>query len=175
MIKKVILELVHFGGDAETTIGRFLLEGKHQCFAIEDEFHLKKQYGDTRIPEGEWELDLVVTPKWSTIMGHPMILIKVPNFTATLIHPFNNEKQTEGCVGPAETIGWDFTLNTFMGVSSKIAYGKLYLKVSKLITETKKLGLIPTIVIKSQTWNPYDEDGNPHETVQPPVPGSTIA
>jgi len=174
MTKKIIVELLRFGGDAETTMGRFVMEERHQCFSIEDEFHLKKQHGDTRIPEGEWELELVTTPKWSKIMDHPMILIKVPNFTATLIHPFNTENQSEGCVGPAETIGYDFTLKTFRGNQSRIAYDKLYPKLSKLIKETRALGIIPTINIKSQTWNPYDEDGNPHDIIQPPVSG-TIA
>lgn len=172
MTKKSIVDLLRFGGDAETTMGRFVLEGKHQCFCIEDEYHAKKQHGDTRIPEGEWELVMVETPKWSKIMGHAMISILVPNYTGVLIHPLNNEKQTEGCLGPAETLGYDAALGSFCGVSSRIAYSKLYVRLTKLIKETRAAGMTPTITIKSQTWNPYDEDGNPNKTVDAPVLGA---
>lgn len=170
MEKKILIKLQRFFGDAETTIGRFTTpEDTHLSFTIEDEYHKVKQHGDTRIPEGEWELDLVVTPKWSKIMGHPMITILVPGFTSVLIHPLNNEKETEGCVGPNETIGYDPIRKTYVGVSSKTAYAKIYPALSAAIKKAKEEGFKPTIKIECLNWKPYEETGKNHVVVQPPA------
>lgn len=168
MEKVVVLNHIRFGGDAETTIGQFLLDGRHECFTIEDEYHLVKQKADTRIWEGEHELKLVTTPKWSAKLGHPMIWIEVRGFDGILIHPLNTEKDTDGCIGPATAIGYDYSLNTFKGNDSRIAYAQLYPKMVKRIKQVLSEGKIPTIKIESITWNPYDEDGNPNDVVSPP-------
>lgn len=169
MENKIVLWLDRIGGDKETTIGQFLIDEVHQCFTIEDEFHRVKQMGDTRIWEGEHELKLVNTPKWSKIMGHPMIWIEVKGFVGVLIHPLNTEKDSDACIGPATTIGYDYGINSFRGNDSKVAYSKLYPKVVAAINQAKAEGKKPTILIQSKIWNPYDETGKTHTVVSPPV------
>jgi hypothetical protein len=168
MEKIVIIDLFRIGGDKETTIGQFVIDGKHECFTIEDEYHKIKQMGDTRIPEGEHELKLVTTPKWSSKMGHPMIWIEVKNYVGVLIHPLNTEKDSDACIGPATTIGYDYSINSFRGNESRVAYAKMYPKVVQKIQEIKKLGKIPAIRIQSLIWNPYDESGKTHTVALPP-------
>lgn len=106
-------------------------------------------------------------------MGHPMIWIEVPGYTGVLIHPLNNERQTEGCLGPAESIGYDFNIKSFSGINSRVAYGRLYNLISERIKKAKEKGEVPYIQILSKQWNPYDEDPETFTVIDPPVwPGS---
>lgn len=171
-MRKKIVEVQRFTGDAETTIGRFIVDEKHFCFSLEDEHHSKKQPTDTRIPEGEYPLSFVTTAKWSKIMGHPMIMInEVPGFSSILIHPLNTEDETEGCIGPGEQIGYNHEKNCLSITSSKIAYGRLYKVLSEKMKALFLENKTPTIKIYSVTWNSYDEDGNPFTVVDPVVAG----
>jgi len=154
-----------FSGDAETTIARWYVNGRLQCFGLEDEFHKTKIKTDTRIPEGIYELGFHQSPKFSPIYGHPMIhILNVPNYDFILMHPLNDESQTEGCVGPGQYIGHNGQKH--VTINSRVAYLEMY----KILAPLIKSGVKQYVEIKSVIWNPYEENPDLINTVAvPPV------
>ena len=85
------------------TIGSLLVDGKHECYTLEDVVRTgEKVYGQTAIPAGVY--NVVVTPSNRFKRDLPL-LENVPNFQGIRIHPGNTAKDTEGCilVGKAKT------------------------------------------------------------------------
>ena len=86
------------------TIGTLYVDGKLDCFTLEDVVRPKgeKVYGQTAIPAGVY--NVVVTPSARFKRDLPL-LENVPNFQGIRIHPGNTAADTEGCilVGKAKT------------------------------------------------------------------------
>lgn len=92
------------------TIGTLRLDGKAECFTLEDvvrEVADKpvaewKVAGKTAIPEGIY--GVVITPSERFQRDLPLLL-NVPGFSGIRIHPGNTAADTEGCilVGMAKT------------------------------------------------------------------------
>ncbi len=90
------------------TIGEFSINGKVECFTLEDEVRKngEKVYGETAIPYGTYKIGLRHSPKFSPVYGHEMLWIKdVKNFEYVLIHPGNTEDDTHGCLLVGAIIG----------------------------------------------------------------------
>ena len=52
------IKLKRIADDGDTSISLFYIDYVFQCFVIEDEHRTKKVYGETRIPEGTYSMDL---------------------------------------------------------------------------------------------------------------------
>lgn len=72
-------------------------ERRFICFILEDRIRDKKVYGSTAIPAGRYEIVLTYSPKFGRELPR---LLKVPNFEGILIHPGNDQGDTEGCLLP---------------------------------------------------------------------------
>lgn len=119
-----------------STIGELAVDGKFQCYILEDvDRHLtsdtlqNKVHGKTAIPAGTYEIAVT----FSTRFNKPLpLLLNVPGFEGIRIHPGNTSADTEGCLLPGTTKGPDKVLN------SRIAFDKLFtvirngLKVGKV-------------------------------------------
>lgn len=130
------------------TIGKMYIDGNYLCDTLEDpdrglkqqmsleEIQSKKQYGDTAIPTGTYQVSMnVVSPKfkdrsWAKPWGGKIPRLQnVPGYTGVLIHVGNKPEDTLGCILVGE--------NKVKGqvVNSTIAFNKLM----KILTNTNKI------------------------------------
>lgn len=91
----------------ESTIGTLTIDGKFECFILEDkdrglndtltlEQILKvKVYGKTCIPYGRYEVDWTMSARFKVMMP---ILLKVKGFDGIRIHKGNTEIDSLGCL-----------------------------------------------------------------------------
>jgi hypothetical protein len=90
---------------ASATMGELSVEGKLECFTLEDVVRVddpttppdegKKVYGATAIPAGRYRVDITFSNRFGCEMP---ILLDVPGFTGVRIHPGNTDADTEGCI-----------------------------------------------------------------------------
>ena len=118
------------------TDGLLFIDCKFVCYTLEDEYRSVKVYGETRIPDGTYKVELRkvggfhnrYSKKYSFHQG--MLQIKdVPNFEYVLIHVGNTDDDTAGCLLVGSTADKD---KGFIGGSSR-AYGELYPIILKAI------------------------------------------
>lgn len=101
------LKVVRYKSEDETTLGHLYINGKHQCYTLEDEFRSEKVHGETRIPEGTYKItlrneggfDRRYRAKFGTKFHKGMLWVRdVPNFEYILIHIGNTDDDTAGCL-----------------------------------------------------------------------------
>lgn len=112
---------------AHATIGSLYVDGKFQCFTLEDVVRDKKIFGETAIPLGAYKVII----NRSTRFGIDLpLLLNVPNYEGVRIHPGNTDKDTEGCILVGVTVTEQNTLG-----NSRIAFNALMekLKTAKTI------------------------------------------
>lgn len=132
----------------ENTLGLFSIgsEGQPICFILEDEKRNDKVYGETRIPEGAYPLDLRTVGGFHSryserfaddddIDHRGMIWLRnVPNFEYVLIHIGNDDEDTAGCL----LTGYSANLQTpnFIGYSED-SYKKIYTPIADHLEQGK--------------------------------------
>jgi hypothetical protein len=122
------------------TIGTLYVNGKAECFTLEDVVREKdgvpveqwKVPGETAIPTGIY--GVVITPSVRFNRELPLLL-NVPGFEGIRIHPGNTAEDTEGCilVGMAKTP--DSVTN------SKRAFDALFQKIREALGAGEKVTL----------------------------------
>jgi len=143
--------------EKDWTLSKFSINGIFMGVGVEDEFRKDKVHGETRIPNGIYEIELVPSPKFSKYFfmdkdgflnntqtarfdkPHLLIHVKnVPNFEGILWHWGNTDDDTDGCY----VVGSNFaTFGVQKGVSaSKIKYIEVYPIIFKLYQENFKIG-----------------------------------
>ena len=150
------LEVIRFSGDTDSTNGilfevedkadnphaeGFKCKRKFLAYTLEDEYREEKKYGETRIPEGTYELGLRTTggyhqkytkrfPNFHIGMLH---VLDVPKFDYILIHCGNTHENTAWFlfVGDSQENN-QITKNGFIGKSTQ-AYKRIYPKIAKAI------------------------------------------
>lgn len=128
------------------TIGVLYIDGKLECFTLEDEKRTVKVWGETRIPAGVYKMRLQTTgtmsPRYAARFPFHkgmLHLLDVPNFEGIFIHVGNTDDDTAGCI----LLGLSHTINkNFIG-SSTLAYSEAYKKIIKTFSD----GNFPTIQI----------------------------
>lgn len=140
---KILVE--RFDSGTKDTLGRFYIDGKRYAFCLEDEKREVKVKGDTRIPEGEYEvkfnkaetpLTLKYRNKYDWFTFH-LEVCNVPNFKCIYIHMGNTEDHTEGCLILGDKIG---TIGDKRAVlDSAPAFKKSYLKISEALNKGEKV------------------------------------
>lgn len=145
----MMLEVSRFSSQKESTLGilydvsvgrRFL------CFTLEDEYRTKKVYGETRIPDGEYDLVLRTEGGFNKRykqkfpnMHLGMLWVKdVPNFEYILIHIGNKDDDTAGCTLVGDTSTQNITEEGMVG-SSTNAYKRIYPPIAKAIIDGKRV------------------------------------
>lgn len=79
-----------------TTIGQLTDEdGTHIAYTLEDAICSVKVYGESCIPEGDYEIKITYSPHFKRDLP---LLIDVPNYEGVRIHPGNTKEDTEGCI-----------------------------------------------------------------------------
>ncbi len=135
----MILKVDRFAETANSTLGKFSINGKNKCYTLEDDYDLIKVQGETRIPAGVYRLDLRYKggfyERYSERFNeaHPMLWLRnVPNYKYVLIHPLNFHTETEGCIGVGKSFDVDQNGDYFLKNSTK-AYLKLYYPIREAL------------------------------------------
>ena len=99
------LQLHRLNDDGKSTIGALYVDGKFNCFTLEDTYNEPKIYGKTRIPAGSYAIELrkeggMVQKYDAKYDGHDgMLWIRnVDNFEYVYLHIGNFDDDTDGCV-----------------------------------------------------------------------------
>lgn len=81
----------------KSTIGELYFGNQFFCYTLEDKVREDgvKIPGETAIPEGDYSIVLTQSERFNKIMPR---LLSVPDFQGILIHPGNNDRNTEGCI-----------------------------------------------------------------------------
>jgi len=131
------LKLIRKEFTDRSTIGELYVNGKFECFTIEDkdrklESGGKKEYAVTAIPRGTYQ---VVNSFSNRFQKYLPELINVPQFTGVRIHPGNKAEDSEGCILVGTTKAKDFIGN------SRIAFASLFSKI-KAVEKKEKITII---------------------------------
>ena len=144
----MIVKLIRFSSQEDSTLGLLYIDGAFQCFTIEDEFREEKVHGETRIPEGIYELGIRAEGGFHERykqrfrgVHKGMIEVKdVPNFKYILLHIGNWEHQSEGCLLVGNSAKQNVT-GSGMVLESKIAYLRVYPIIMRALQKGKKVFL----------------------------------
>lgn len=129
----MVLRLKRILQTDENTLGLLFVDGKFECFTLEDLPHNPKIYGKTRIPSGTYDIRYRTTgslhnkyskrfPDFHKGMLH---LQDVHEFTYIYIHIGNNAEDTLGCILVGVYPSNDFKRL----INSQVAYVNLYKKL----------------------------------------------
>lgn len=139
------LKVSRYNTDKTFSDGLFFINGKFQCHTIEDGHKDVKVKGQTRIPNGRYEVTLrkeggfhtKYLKEYGSDFHKGMLWVRnVPNFEYILIHVGNSAKDTDGCLLVGMTNSADEA--GFIG-GSKIAYRKIYPIIAKELEAGRKV------------------------------------
>lgn len=134
------LSVLRYSENGESTLGLLFINGKFECYTLEDEHQDIKVKSETRIQAGTYPVKLRTegthhkrySEKFSDIHKGMLHVIDVPNFTNILIHIGNDDDDTAGCLLVGDT-----SINNLVAEgrinSSTIAYKRMYAKVSEAL------------------------------------------
>ena len=119
----------------ECTVGVLRIDGRHECFTMEDVVRevegqpFVKVPGKTAIPRGIYRVEITHSPRFGVDM--PLVL-DVPHFKGIRMHPGNDADDTEGCLLPGANVLRDpAQLSRFYVTESRAAYSALFAKLKK--------------------------------------------
>lgn len=143
----MLIKVVRRWFGEEATVDRILINERPMFFGLEDQVRLQKNgklvdkiYGESAIPYGEYEIEIVWWAKHS--MWVPAIK-GVSGFDGILIHPGATDLDTLGCL----LVGENFIKDKNRGfrlVNSKKAFDVLFgmIKLAKSRGETVKIKFV---------------------------------
>lgn len=130
--------VLRYNSERDYTDGLMFIDDLFECFTLEDEYRTVKVWGETRIPDGTYPVELRTEGgfhyKYKKRYGEGfhkgMLWIKdVPGFEYVLIHIGNTDEDTAGCLLVGTTADKD---RNFVGASGA-AYKSLYPKIARAI------------------------------------------
>ena len=144
----MIVKLIRFSSQEDSTLGLLYIDGAFQCFTIEDEFREEKVHGETRIPEGIYELGIRAEggfherykQKFRGVHKGMIEVLDVPNFKYILFHVGNFESDSAGCILFGNSAKQNVT-GSGMVLESKIAYLRVYPIIIRALQKGKKVFL----------------------------------
>lgn len=100
------LTVTRFASDTESTVSLIRLDGRFECFGLEDEHRKAKVPGETRIPAGTYKVGVRTvggfhgrySAKFPALHQGMLHILDVPNFEYVLIHIGNDDGDTAGCL-----------------------------------------------------------------------------
>jgi hypothetical protein len=122
------LKLVRKTFTEQSTMGELSVNGKFECFTLEDKVRAVKIHGETAIPEGIYEVVVTFSNKFKKSLP---LLLNVPNFDGIRIHSGNKAADTEGCILVGQTKAQDFV------GASRAAFNVLFPKIEAALKKEK--------------------------------------
>jgi hypothetical protein len=127
----MIIKIKRLHKTDNSTIGELTIDGKFECYTLEDKERDVKIKCETAIPKGTYKVIINQSNRFKKLLP---LLLNVPNFEGVRIHPGNTNHDTEGCILVGRTRSKDF-----IGQSRK-AFATLFAKMK----EAKEITLIIT-------------------------------
>lgn len=103
-----------------STIGELYIDGKFECYTLEDVERDVKIPSETAIPKGTYEVKITYSNRFKRLLP---VLLNVPGFTGVRVHSGNTNHDTEGCVLVGMTKGNDLVSK------SRLAFDRLFKKM----------------------------------------------
>lgn len=132
------LGVLRYSDNGESTLGLlFDLADRFQCYTLEDQSQAEKVAGETRIPDGRYEIRFreVLSPmtvryreRFSWFTWH-LELQGVPGFQYVYIHVGNDDDDSDGCLLVGDSPNNNQRHTGFLG-SSTPAYQALYQRIA---------------------------------------------
>ena len=104
---KLLLKRLHH--TENSTIGKLFIDGKFECYVLEDIERNEKIFGKTAVPKGTYNVIMTLSNRFKVVLP---LLENVPNYTGVRIHSGNTAKDTEGCLILGQTRSIDFVGNS---------------------------------------------------------------
>lgn len=138
------ITVARYNSAKDHTNSAMIIDGRFECYGLEDEFRNIKLWGETRIQDGSYNVGFRkvggfhqrYTRKFGGQWHKGMLEIKdVPNFKYVLIHIGNDDGDTAACylVGDTQARG-----ENFIG-SSSVAYKRMYPKIRNALLNGEKV------------------------------------
>ena len=148
------LELYRYSSEKDSTLGLiFLVDDETNkkdflCFTLEDEKRKVKVYGETRIPEGTYQIKYrkeggyhnKYSKRFPNIHRGMLHITDVPNFEYILIHCGNDTSHTHGCILVGDVISQNTDKEPFLGQSSN-CYKRIYPIIADILESQKHLSI----------------------------------
>jgi hypothetical protein len=142
MIGDLVLDLKRIISNKVTTIG-VLRSEKLTLWTLEDEHRAVKVKGQTRIPQGIYEIIYrkeggMLSDYKNLFPDHPgmLWLQNVPDFEYVYIHVGNNQLHTDGCI----LVGMGCILNGDYSITdSRTAYMAIYREIQQAFNDGRKV------------------------------------
>ena len=112
----------------KSTVGELSIDGKFECYTLEDCVRNEKIQNITAIPYGMYEVAVTFSNRFQKPMPQ---LLNVPGFQGIRIHSGNKAEDTEGCI----LVGQSKTPD-FIG-GSRPAYQALFSKIQAALKKEK--------------------------------------
>src|SRR5262245_23149260 len=119
---KMELQLKRTDLTDNSTIGELSINGRFECYTLEDKVRPVKIKGLTAIPAGSYEVIISFSARFKRPLP---LLLNVPNFDGIRIHAGNSAKDTEGCILVGQRKSKDF-----IG-TSRVALDALFKKLKR--------------------------------------------
>lgn len=132
----------------DTTISAMYINGKFQCWVLEDEKRLEKVPGETRIPAGSYEVGVRVgspmakryDDRYKNINHRGMLWLRhVPSFKYIYFHTGNTDDHTDGCLVVGEDVYINHGPKVLAVGDSVFAYKKMYPMIRDAIDRGEKV------------------------------------
>lgn len=127
---------------AKFTEGEILIDGKFECYTVEDTDRKLETAGEsakiegvTAIPKGTYEVTISMSKRFGKFL---IEIMGVPYFKGVRIHSGNSSNDSEGCI----IVGKSNNRNDDNWVSeSRVAYDALHKKVKEVLSAGEKVTL----------------------------------
>ena len=134
------VSVIRFSSGQESTLGLLLINGKFECYTLEDEARDIKVAGETRIPANRYRIKLRTEGgqhekyqrRFPTMHKGMLHITDVPNFKWILIHIGNDDDATEGCLLVGDEANNNNIRDGFIQ-GSENAYRRIYPVISHAI------------------------------------------
>ena len=149
--EKMKLEVLRFSSQKDSTNGILFdvtTDRKFLCYTLEDEHREEKVLGETRIPEGTYQIALrkvggfhaKYASKYGSMHKGMLHVQDVPGFEYILIHTGNTDEHTAGCLLVGDTQQQNITKSKsgFIGASVD-AYKRIYPLISSILERGDKV------------------------------------
>lgn len=151
------LELYRYSSQKDSTLGLLFLvndETNHKdflCYTLEDEKRETKVYGETRIPEGTYQIKYrkeggyfaKYKKRFPDIHNDErgvLHITNVPNFKYILLHIGNSDDDSDGCILLANVVSQNITKDGFLGQSTD-CYKRVYPIIADVLDSQKQLSI----------------------------------
>ncbi len=140
------LDVLRYSDNGHSTLSLAFVDGGFFCHGLEDEYRAQKVAGETRIPNGLYEVKFREVESPLTLKyrdKHPWFTYHlevqdVPNFSYVYIHIGNTEKHTDACYLVGNQVNNNQVNNAFLGKYTA-AYKRLYHRLSQHLHAGKQV------------------------------------